>query len=109
MIAPKSMHLVERAAERLLRAGGPEGSAAQLLEADQRPVRPLPPAPPAVKLGETSSHSLGPAALVEPVQPPPPQSARASVEEVSELAPPDVRPIVDLAALERAGLFDSTR
>ena len=43
MIGPKSAHLVERAAERLLQAGVLEGSAAQLLEPDR--LRPPPSVP----------------------------------------------------------------
>lgn len=92
MIGPKSAHLVERAAERLLQAGVLEGSAAQLLE----PVRdraPPPPAPP--------PHPAPVGVLVADV---PNQEV---VEQPRE--PQPERPIVDLATLERAGLFDWTR
>lgn len=102
MIGPKSAHLVERAAERLLQAGVLEGSAAQLLEParDRAPPPTPPPAPPPHRA---------------PVAPPTPADVLVTdapsqeVEEAREQPPQPHRPIVDVATLERAGLFDWTR
>src|SRR5579859_284215 len=106
MIGPKSAHLVERAAERLLQAGVLEGSAAQLLEPgrDRAPADDIP------------RPAVAAAALAQPSPQPDPQgdvlAAEPSGRDVAE-AREDVvrpeRPAVDLATLERAGLFDWTR
>jgi len=64
---PKASHLVERVAEKLLRSGALEGSAAQLLEASPQPQ---PPADIAAAPGNGASRS----ALFAP-PPPPPKSA----------------------------------
>jgi protein-tyrosine kinase len=100
MIGPKSAHLVERAAERLLQAGVLEGSAAQLLEPARDRAPPPPPAPPPHRAA---------------VAPPMPadvlvtDAPNQEVEETREQPPQPHRPIVDVATLERAGLFDWTR
>jgi protein-tyrosine kinase len=97
------MHLVERAAERLLQAGVLEGSAAHLLEPDR--VRPTPP-------------PVSPAGLSRDTHVPPSVAASADVlapdmppylvPEADEQRQVTDRPIVDMAALERGGLFDWT-
>jgi receptor protein-tyrosine kinase len=102
MIGPKSAHLVERAAERLLQAGVLEGSAAQLLE----PARDRAPPP-----GPVPAPAPPPAPVAAPmptdvlVAEPPNQE----VEEAREQSLQPQRSIVDVATLERAGLFDWTR
>jgi receptor protein-tyrosine kinase len=101
MIAPKSAHLVERAAERLLQAGALEGSAAQLLEPD----RPRPPAtetlvsapPAAAAVPEAPSDVLAPGILP------------SQVEEAREPLIRPQRPPIEMAALSRAGMFDWSR
>jgi receptor protein-tyrosine kinase len=97
MIGPKSTHLVERAAERLLQAGALEGSAAQLLEPHRAP------------------------APATPTRSAPPPPARASAVEADVLAAPPLvveadagsepphspaHRVIEMTALERAGLFD---
>jgi receptor protein-tyrosine kinase len=111
MIGPKPMHLVERAAERLLRAGVLEGSAAQLLEPDRaRPPLPQPP-PSAWTPASSRAASPSPSAASEPagsadvLAPEKPSPLVAPAHGQHEIA---ARPIVDMAALERAGLFDWT-
>ncbi len=97
------MHLVERAAERLLQAGVLEGSAAHLLEPDRVRPTPLP---------------VSPADLPRATHVPPLVAASADVlaPDMPPYLAPDAdeqrqvtgRPIVDIAALERGGLFDWT-
>src|ERR1700722_8192362 len=103
MIGPKSMHLVERAAERLLQAGVLEGSAAQLLEPDRVRTSPAPFAP---SISSRPSQAPPPlevsAELLTPERPPSEQEAADEQHQIAE------RPIVDMAALERGGLFDWT-
>src|SRR5215472_7627192 len=101
MMAPKSVHLVERAAERLLRAGALEGSAAQLLEPDATRAPPAAHPPP-----------IDPAPPVAPSTPVAPVSVLATEPPHGELAEPPERPshlprpLIDMAALQRAGMFD---
>ena len=101
MMAPKSAHLVERAAERLLRAGVLEGSAAQLLEPDATRAPPSAHPPP-----------LDPEPPVAPSAPVAPVSVLATEPPNGELAEPLERPshlprpLIDMAALQRAGMFD---
>ena len=101
MIPPKQTHLVERVAERLLRAGALEGSAAQLLEPDDRPApaRPRPIAP------ATAGHFAAPAAAAEALvaEPPP-----APVDQTNDTGLISARTMIEMAALERAGVFDWT-
>jgi receptor protein-tyrosine kinase len=100
MLSPKSSHLVERAAERLLQAGALENSAAQLLEPDRprppdpimRPVETEPPGSPVASA--TSIAALAPEA---PVHQP---------DEIGELPGPSRRSGIEMAALTRAGMFD---
>lgn len=104
MIGPKSAHLVERAAERLLQAGVLEGSAAQLLEPgrDNSPADDMP--------------RLGAVALLQPLPQIDPQggvlvaepSGRDVAEAREHVVSPE-RPVIDMATLQRAGLFDWTR
>ncbi len=96
--APKSGHLVERAAERLLRAGVLEGSAAQLLEPEHSP-------PPPVARAEAEPVEVAvagalPAGIVEP-QPPAAEPAQGRERPVHR-----ARPAIELGALQRAGMFD---
>lgn len=106
MMSPKSAHLVERAAERLLKAGVLEGSAAQLLEADRLPSSAPPPPdrqPPPVPA--LTADSLAPAMTADGLAP------ELLRREVGETARPPIptRPVIDMATLERAGMFDWTR
>lgn len=104
MIGPKSAHLVERAAERLLQAGVLEGSAAQLLEPgrDNSPADDMP--------------RLAAVALPQPLPQIDPQggvlvaepSGRDVAEAREHVVSPE-RPVIDMATLQRAGLFDWTR
>jgi receptor protein-tyrosine kinase len=101
--APKSAHLVERAAERLLQAGVLEGSAAQLLDPDPSP--PPPPPPPAEIRAEAEPARVAltaavPGGIVE-TEPRAPEPA-----EARELPVRKARPMVELATLQRAGMFD---
>ena len=115
MLAPKSAHLVERAAERLRQAGVLEGSAAQLLEADRAVSPPPPPLPRADPIPAT-------VAAVEPVTStlavndtvtavPKSDGQATEVRDGNEVKRPASRSgaVVDMASLERAGLFDWTR
>ncbi len=109
MIGPKSAHLVERAAERLLQAGVLEGSAAQLLEPGRAraPVDDTSRQAAAVAAGSSTqpsplSNSHGDDVLIAE---PPGRDVAEAREDMRRLE----RPIVDLATLERAGLFDWTR
>jgi receptor protein-tyrosine kinase len=108
MIGPKSAHLVERAAQRLLQAGVLEGSAAQLLEPGRggTPADDMPRPAAAVAARPQGQPSLltDPQGDVLVAEPPGHDVAEAR----EDLRRPD-RPIVDLATLERAGLFDWTR
>jgi protein-tyrosine kinase len=102
MMVPKSGHLVERAAERLLRAGVLEGSAAQLLEPDRpRPPPvdppPAPPEPPTAPVAAAAADVLAP------------EAPTADVVETRERSVRAPRPIIDMAALQRAGMFDWSR
>jgi len=103
MIAPKSSHLVERAAERLRQSGALEGSTAQLLE----PARYQPPSvatPPPPPRDETPSRVADAAGVDLLVAEPP-------ALDLDELAEPRVRPprtVIDMGGLARAGMFDWT-
>lgn len=100
MIGPKSTHLVERAAERLLQAGALEGSAAQLLEPDRAP----PPAPPARAAPPPPARA---SAVDADVLAAPPQAVEADAR--SEPPPLRSRRVIELTALAHAGLFDWSR
>jgi len=103
MSGRKSTHLVERAADRLLRAGGLEGSAAKLLEPAHTSPAPLPTWPADADPPPLAS---APGAVVELLAPDPPTDKVApSVEPVR----PPPRPAIDMATLERAGMFDWSR
>jgi protein-tyrosine kinase len=109
MIGSKSAHLVERAAERLLRAGVLEDSAAQLLEPGRdRGTADDTPRPPVVT---TAGLSAPTSSLTDPhsgdmlVA----ESPGRDVSEPREDIQRPERPVVSLATLERAGLFDWTR
>jgi protein-tyrosine kinase len=97
--------LVERAAERLLQAGALDDSAAQLLSpgrdrgsAGQLPDRPIPPHQ------GTLAPSVGEAGDLLVTEP-----SVQGLNKAQELSTASSRPIIDLATLERAGLFDWTR
>src|SRR5271166_34326 len=99
MISPKSAHLVERAAERLLQAGVLEGSAAQLLEPDRPRQQPL--APPIGAAPPTAP--AAPASAVDVLAPDRPAREVEEAGERPEILP---RPPIEMAALARAGMFD---
>ncbi|HEY2617136.1 MAG TPA: hypothetical protein VGI78_07345 [Acetobacteraceae bacterium] len=100
MIGPKSAHLVERAAERLLQAGVLEGSAAQLLEPDR--LRPLPSSRPN---GDDLPKS--PVAAVSSIDLlGPPDMPIGELQQTGEPAALSPRPSIEMAALARAGMFD---
>lgn len=101
MIGPKSTHLVERAAERLLKAGVLDGSATQLLEPGHSRRPPLPPIEPEPPLPPVAADAG--VAVLTPEAPP------REIEEAAEPAQRPSRPVIDMAALERAGLFDWSR
>jgi protein-tyrosine kinase len=105
MIGSRSAHLVERAAERLLQAGALETSAAQLLEpgrADSVSTD-TSPSSPAAAVAATPSlvQALGDIPIAEP--------SGSAVEEAWEKVGRQDRPVVDLATLARARMFDWTR
>jgi receptor protein-tyrosine kinase len=107
MTSPKSAHLVERAAERLLQAGVLEGSAAQLLEHDrvQSPVAPpSPPSPASQPPRDELPRAFEQPAGVDVLVP------DAPANEVEETASPPrpARTVIDLEGLARAGMFDWT-
>ena len=84
MLTPKTSHLVERVAERLLRSGGLDDPAAQLLHPPAAPIADLPrrdnpTQPPAKPLTERSALFSRPAAPPPPsaAQPPPAQPTPA--------------------------------
>jgi receptor protein-tyrosine kinase len=92
MLKPKTSHLVERAAEELLRSGALEESAAHLLE----PAQAAPPSP--------QAEAAPPADATQPPLPRPTIS--------SPLPPSDLvqgPPTVDAIALERGGMVDWSR
>lgn len=112
MSTPKSAHLVERVAERLLQSGALEESAAQLLGTDRNaeveeleadrtvpPVTDLPPPPVQPEAGT---------ALLDPAQAPRRAPARPSTRPADRLSPAQA-PTIDLVALERAGMVDWSR
>jgi len=94
---------VERAAERLLQSGALEGSAAQLLEPRRDHE------PPAAPLPKPRTVEPPPRASAEPSEVLVADMPRQDVDEPRDPAQQPKRPIVDLATLERAGLFDWTR
>jgi receptor protein-tyrosine kinase len=102
MLGPKQAHLVERAAERLLRSGALDGSAAHLLE----PGRTRLPEPPPSPLDATPDSALASAATAELLAPEIPSRELEEIAEPVERAP---RPVIDTGALERAGMFDWSR
>ncbi len=98
MVAPRSAHLVERAAERLLQAGVLEDSAAQLLAPGRLHLPPsdteiggLPPAMQAAVAEDDGPATVAPAGAVG--------------EAGEKSAPPPGRRI-DMATLRRGGMFD---
>jgi receptor protein-tyrosine kinase len=100
MIGPKSAHLVERAAERLLQAGVLEGSAAQLLE----PERPRPPPSSRPNGGDFPNPPVGPASSIDVLAP---DAPIGEVQEAGEQpVGPSPRPAIEMVALARAGMFD---
>ncbi len=119
MIPPKTSHLVERVAERLLRSGALEGSAAQLLEPGQSPRIDT---PPAAETGAQPRPVPQPVNEIPPAPPPvpvpemPPLAMPAIVDSVGTM--PGLDPVPDLAqgpptidavALERGGMVDWSR
>jgi protein-tyrosine kinase len=103
MIAPKSSHLVERAAERLRQSGALEGSAAQLLEPERhRPLTaPVPPPPPRDEPPSRMADAAAPDVLVT-------DAPSHDMEELDEALSLPPRPVIDLGGLARAGMFDWT-
>jgi protein-tyrosine kinase len=103
MIAPKSAHLVERAAERLRQSGALEGSAAQLLEPERhRPLTaPVPPPPPRDEPLSRMADAAAPDVLVT-------DAPSHDLEEPDEALSRPPRPVIDLGGLARAGMFDWT-
>jgi protein-tyrosine kinase len=99
MIGPKSAHLVERAAERLLQAGVLEGSAAQLLEPDRR--RPPPSSRP--NGGDLPKFPVAAGSSIDVLAPDMPIGEVQQTGEPAALSP---RPSIEMAALARAGMFD---
>lgn len=115
MLTPKASHLVERVAERLLRSGDLESSAARLLDGNQAPrTGPPPEADPslsAVAAGDAVARVID--ATPPPVAPlaqpaviiprTPPSSSSAGPE-------PGIGPAaIDALALERGGMVDWSR
>ncbi len=101
MIGPKSAHLVERAAERLLQAGVLEGSAAQLLDPGQ--LRPLLHA-----RSNGAERPIASVALASPVDVLERDLPTGEVTEAGNRSEPPKRPAIEMAALARAGMFDWT-
>jgi protein-tyrosine kinase len=99
MIGPKSAHLIERAAERLLQAGVLEGSAAQLVEPDR-------PRPPPSSRPNGAEAPTAPAASVDLLTPDVPTG---EVQEAGERPAVPPRPLIEMSALARAGMFDWSR
>ncbi len=119
MLTPKPSHLVERVAERLLRSGNLEASAAQLLEPAQAPPpanrgnpTDAPAAAEPVPLATPLQPEARPAPPAFPLPPPaPPIIARESLGSADAL-PPDLGlapPTIDAVALERGGMIDWSR
>jgi len=131
MLRPKASHLVERAAERLLRSGALEDSAAQLMEPTETTPAGLEPKaetvlpqtvtmpagpPPAAPAGAAPMRSNSVTALAEPpIYPLPRQPAASTSREsgaAADVAPVDPSqgsPSVDAVALERGGMVDWSR
>lgn len=103
MIAPKSVHLVERAAERLRQSGALEGSAAQLLEPERHrpPTASVPPPPPRDE--PPSRMADVPVADVLVTDAP-----SHDLEELVEARARPPRTLIDMGGLARAGMFDWT-
>ena len=101
MMAPKSAHLVERAAERLLQSGALEGSAAQLLE----PERHRPPTASVPPPRDEPPSRMAEAAAVAVLVADAPSHDVEKQDEARILAP---RPLIDMGGLARAGMFDWT-
>jgi protein-tyrosine kinase len=102
MIAPKSAHLIERAAERLRQSGALEGSAAQLLEPEHHrpPSTSVPPPPrnePPPRMADVAVADV----LVTDTPP-------HDVDELAEALTRPIRPLIDMGGLARAGMFDWT-
>jgi protein-tyrosine kinase len=131
MLRPKASHLVERAAERLLRSGALEDSAAQLMEPTETAPIGLEPKTeivspqtvtvpagllPAAPAGAGPMRSDSVTALAEPpIYPLPRQSAASMSREPGAAAdtvsadPLQGSPSVDAVALERGGMVDWSR
>jgi protein-tyrosine kinase len=101
MIGSRSAHLVERAAERLLQAGVLEASAAQLLEPGRADAVSTDTAPPTLELPQALEHPLGDILTAEP--------SGSPGEQAREKVGRQDGPIVDLAMLARARMFDWTQ
>jgi protein-tyrosine kinase len=102
MIAPKSAHLIERAAERLRQSGALEGSAAQLLEPEHHrpPSTSVPPPPrnePPPRMADVAVADV----LVT-------DAPSHDVDELAEALTRPIRPLIDMGGLARAGMFDWT-
>lgn len=120
MLTPKPSHLVERVAERLLRSGNLEASAAQLLDPAQLPAAvngdtadAVAPTPAPVSLA--TPPQAAPSRLATPAfptaMPAPPIVARETLAS-AEALPPDLglaAPTIDAVALERGGMVDWSR
>jgi len=103
MIAPKSLHLVERAAERLRQSGALEGSSAQLLEPErhQPPTAPVPPPPPREEAPSRMTNAAAADLLVT-------DAPSHDLDELVEPHTPPPRTLIDMGGLARAGMFDWT-
>ena len=137
MLRPKASHLVERAAEKLLRSGALEDSAAQLLYPAQPASESKAPLPPPARLDKSSLFAATPRPRVVPPPLPAADPVMAVLEELpgasatdatmAIAAPPIIArdplpadgpinpdllqggPAVDAVALERGGLVDWSR
>jgi protein-tyrosine kinase len=107
MLTPKSSHLVERAAERLLSSGALDEAAAQLLQSAGTVEHDPLVEPEAVPIGLDPAPAIGrPAAAFTPTYPttkPPDVSADATSGQLRASAS------IDAVSLERAGMVDWSR
>jgi receptor protein-tyrosine kinase len=100
MTEGKPIHLIERAAKRLLQSGALEDSAAQMLDAEGKVNRVPVPSP--------ASSSLFRSPVIAEPEPEPPQEAQPEPHDHPSTIRHDAdgRPVLDVARMARSGLVD---
>lgn len=116
MLKPKASHLVERVAEKLLRSGALEDSAAQLLDPELAPVEmaSAEPVPPPVAVAPAAPEPAAPLPARRPTRAkrsalfaPPPDQAAAAKPVIPKPVPAPLRPVAPIEAFPASNVVEA--